>query len=1016
MRRSDKQHLKNTLAATLTSIALFPAGSVSAATVGDPSMPARTVLIGDSRIEGMHMSVGDADCLWEYEVGRGYDWLVNTGVPEIDQTVGDGTAVVITLGINDIGDTGRSYQYASYINSKAQEWAMRGAATYYVSVTNLSDGYKGANGVDNEHVAMWNASLRGALSNDVTFIDANSVMPDIETVDGIHYTSDTYRSLFQVIYQKVENDRYDLEYTTNDNLTTIIQGPEDIDQTEAFDAPIDEESSSVDDPFIDSAFTDDEDQQNTISGDGEVSPDGVVLGVYGSGTYQAPEDYEVLDLSSNEEETEVLVNDETSVEINETTEVEETNIEAVPGVIGYNDEKDETVNDAVIDLISRSAMLSIETGSDDYVSEAEEENEEDASETSVEAVPGVVGYNSEEERIDKEKQAKTMLEELQTELPDTDMLYVLKEDDEYQTEGSSAIEDEFEETETESETEDFHGDMIVKRYGTAEDSEAKDKTPSMTGWQKSSFGTSYYDRSGEKIKGEETIDDESYIFDDDGLLLTDTLRITDGRTTYSTSDGSLVIGWADIGEDTFYFDENGRSVSGIQSIDNEDYLFDQDGKLCRGMTRNNGNIYLLNSEGILLDGWQMYEGKTYYMTTDGLVTGLQDINGSTYLFDKNGALLTGETTIDGITYYLDRYGKPQTSWIKRDDRIYYLSQDGSPVKGWQRISAETYYFNENGEMVTGIISIDGDEYRFAEDGKLIEKLDPMEAKDAMAIQEEIRDIFLFPEELKIDDGDLSNDPLGIQAIFTRMNGEEEVQTKELGHYSVSATYEECFLGDTFDLSKVHVTYVDENGVGSLVTNFTVGDALTNPDILTGDVMLTVRTSFGDAQLVIIPKKREEDVMDLGEDVAATLNVSYEGTVYEGDTLSRSKIKLTAVDTQGNEESISDFTIEGPIDEPIVTEQSFVVSAKHAEATLTITPITVSYVEPVVTEQRHKGEFIDPAYVKVGYTNGTFVQLPITECKFGIQPKDKILVEGRNEYPVLIHGSEYVMVYTAQVDD
>ncbi len=45
----------------------------------------------------------------------GYDWMVSTGVPQVEDQIEDNTAVIILMGVNDLYHVN---DYISYINSK----------------------------------------------------------------------------------------------------------------------------------------------------------------------------------------------------------------------------------------------------------------------------------------------------------------------------------------------------------------------------------------------------------------------------------------------------------------------------------------------------------------------------------------------------------------------------------------------------------------------------------------------------------------------------------------------------------------------------------------------------------------------------------------------------------------------------------------------------------------------------------------------------------------------------------
>jgi hypothetical protein len=103
----------------------------------------KRIFIGDSRTVGMQGAVkaNSAD-IWSAKVGEGLDWMIKTGVPNIEGKITDSSAVIILMGVNDyvaadINTT--STNYANYINGKAAAWVSKGAVVYYVSVNPVDD-------------------------------------------------------------------------------------------------------------------------------------------------------------------------------------------------------------------------------------------------------------------------------------------------------------------------------------------------------------------------------------------------------------------------------------------------------------------------------------------------------------------------------------------------------------------------------------------------------------------------------------------------------------------------------------------------------------------------------------------------------------------------------------------------------------------------------------------------------------------------------------------------------------
>ena len=150
------------------------------------------VFVGDSRTVGMQSAVGSNDT-WSGKVSAGLDWMKSSGVPNVEGKIGNGSAVIILMGVNDLY---RSDGYISYINEKASTWASKVAYTYFVSVNPTEGSYNHLN----SDIYSFNQKLKGGLSN-VTYIDTNSYLKSngFSTTDGLHYTSDTYNKIYNYI-------------------------------------------------------------------------------------------------------------------------------------------------------------------------------------------------------------------------------------------------------------------------------------------------------------------------------------------------------------------------------------------------------------------------------------------------------------------------------------------------------------------------------------------------------------------------------------------------------------------------------------------------------------------------------------------------------------------------------------------------------------------------------------------------------------------------------------------------
>ncbi|MBQ8305469.1 MAG: SGNH/GDSL hydrolase family protein [Blautia sp.] len=157
----------------------------------------KLIFIGDSRTVDIKNAVND-DSIWSCKVGKGYNWMSSTGVPDIEDEIEDNTAVIFLMGVNDPGNL---VHYINYINAKANEWQKLGAQTYFVSVGPVTnDPY-----VTNSQIEVFNDSMEASLVG-VIFIDIyhHLVENGYTTTDGTHYPDDVSIEIYNYILDHLE--------------------------------------------------------------------------------------------------------------------------------------------------------------------------------------------------------------------------------------------------------------------------------------------------------------------------------------------------------------------------------------------------------------------------------------------------------------------------------------------------------------------------------------------------------------------------------------------------------------------------------------------------------------------------------------------------------------------------------------------------------------------------------------------------------------------------------------------
>lgn len=156
------------------------------------------IFIGDSRTEGLKYTIQsnpteDIMPIWSCKTAQGYKWMTETGVPQIEAEITNDTAIVILMGVNDLYNI---HNYISYINSKSQEWSKLGANTYFVSVGPVeNDPY-----ITNSDIEEFNQTIQNGLIY-TKYIDIYSplINEGFQTMDGIHYTTETYKRIYNLI-------------------------------------------------------------------------------------------------------------------------------------------------------------------------------------------------------------------------------------------------------------------------------------------------------------------------------------------------------------------------------------------------------------------------------------------------------------------------------------------------------------------------------------------------------------------------------------------------------------------------------------------------------------------------------------------------------------------------------------------------------------------------------------------------------------------------------------------------
>lgn len=175
-----------------------PSNSSSNPNSNSSQVVSQRIFIGDSRTVGMRDSVNSSEDIWSCQSAMGLDWFKSTGVPQVEDKIGNGTAVIILMGVNDLY---HATSYVNYINDKAKSWVGKGASVYFVSVNPTEGSYDHLN----NDITTFNQKVKSGLSNKITYINTNDYLKSkgFTTTDGLHYDTTTYRKIYNYIKGKL---------------------------------------------------------------------------------------------------------------------------------------------------------------------------------------------------------------------------------------------------------------------------------------------------------------------------------------------------------------------------------------------------------------------------------------------------------------------------------------------------------------------------------------------------------------------------------------------------------------------------------------------------------------------------------------------------------------------------------------------------------------------------------------------------------------------------------------------
>ncbi len=184
-------------------------------------------------------------------------------------------------------------------------------------------------------------------------------------------------------------------------------------------------------------------------------------------------------------------------------------------------------------------------------------------------------------------------------------------------------------------------------------------------------------------------------------------KIENGDYDYCDVEGNqfkLNKGWRYLKGKWSYFDRYGERLTGEQTIDNVKYDFGEEGIIKEGWEEKDGvKHYYDRVSGMVKNAWKQINNKWYYFNEDGvMLTGLQNILGTKFYLSETGEMLTGIQNIDGKYYSFCDRGGMQYGLISINGKIYYFDESTGEmsVNTEKNINGKRYVFGADGSGVS----------------------------------------------------------------------------------------------------------------------------------------------------------------------------------------------------------------------------------------------------------------------------------------------------------------------------
>ncbi len=186
-----------------SSKAVIPRTGIQTKSLGVKYAENQVIIVGDSRCVGMKSVVGGT-AAWYAQENMGLTWLQDTvwkkTWKKLKKLDVKGKVVVFNLGVNDLGNAS---SYVTTMNTYGAKIKEKGGSVYFMTVNPVDETLEKEKGysVKNSSIVTFNQTLASGLSSDFGIISTYDYLVDngFETVDGVHYKSTTYNTIYSLL-------------------------------------------------------------------------------------------------------------------------------------------------------------------------------------------------------------------------------------------------------------------------------------------------------------------------------------------------------------------------------------------------------------------------------------------------------------------------------------------------------------------------------------------------------------------------------------------------------------------------------------------------------------------------------------------------------------------------------------------------------------------------------------------------------------------------------------------------